>query len=81
MNITAAQVKELRDKTGIAMMDCKKALIETDGDMEKAIENLRKKGQATAEKRAGKEVKQGTVAIIRTSRILGKPLAGRYPQG
>jgi elongation factor Ts len=64
MNITAAQVKELRDKTGIAMMDCKKALIETDGDMEKAIENLRKKGQATAEKRAGKEVKQGTVAIV-----------------
>lgn len=64
MNITAAQVKELRDKTGIAMMDCKKALIESEGDMEKAIENLRKKGQATAEKRAGKEVKQGTVAIV-----------------
>ena len=64
MGITAAQVKELRDKTGIGMMICKQALIENDGDMEKAIESLRKQGQATAAKRAGKAVKQGTVSIV-----------------
>jgi len=64
MGITAAQVKELRDKTGIGMMLCKQALIENDGDMEKAIESLRKQGQATAAKRAGKAVKQGTVSIV-----------------
>lgn len=64
MEITAAQVKELREKTGIGMMICKQALIENNGDMELAIESLRKQGQATAAKRAGKAVKQGTVAIV-----------------
>ncbi|MBN1756864.1 MAG: elongation factor Ts [Chitinispirillaceae bacterium] len=64
MEITAAQVKELREKTGIGMMICKKALIENNGDMELAIESLRKQGQATAEKRAGKAVKQGTVSVV-----------------
>ncbi len=64
MEITAALVKELRDKTGIGMMVCKKALIENNGDMELAIESLRKQGQATAAKRAGKAVKQGTISVV-----------------
>ena len=50
--VTASMVKELREQTGAGMMDCKKALAETDGDMEKALEYLREKGQATAEKKA-----------------------------
>lgn len=64
MSITAAQVKELRDKTGLGMMICKQALIEANGDMSLAIENLRKQGQATAAKRAGKAVKEGKVTIL-----------------
>jgi elongation factor Ts len=64
MNITAEQVKTLREKTGLGMMLCKAALIETSGDMEKAIENLRKQGQATAAKRAGKAAKEGKVSVI-----------------
>jgi elongation factor Ts len=50
MTVTAQQVNELRQKTGSGMMDCKKALIEANGDMQKAIEILRKKGQAVASK-------------------------------
>lgn len=61
MAITAAQVKELREKTGAGMMDCKKALQETDGDMEKATEFLRKKGLAAAEKKAGRIAAEGLV--------------------
>jgi elongation factor Ts len=61
MEITAENVKELRDKTGAGMMDCKKALVETSGDMEKAIDYLRKKGAATAEKRADRATNQGLV--------------------
>ena len=61
MAITAAMVKELRETTGLGMMTCKKALTEANGDMELAIENLRKKGQATAEKRAGKDATEGGV--------------------
>ncbi len=61
MTITAQQVQELRQKTGSGMMDCKKALIEADGDMEKAIEILRKKGQAVASKRAEKTAGEGFV--------------------
>lgn len=61
MGIDAKMVKELRDKTGLGMMDCKDALTQTDGDMEKAIEILRKKGMAVAEKRAGRETKQGII--------------------
>ncbi len=60
-NITAAMVKELRDKTDAGMMDCKKALAETDGDMSAAIEYLRKTGAAKAEKRSGKTVKEGKI--------------------
>ncbi len=60
-NITAAMVKELRDKTGAGMMDCKKALQENDGDVEKAIDFLRKKGIAKAEKKASRAANDGLV--------------------
>ena len=61
MEITAAMVKDLRDKTNVGMMDCKKALQDTGGDMEKAIDLLRQKGLAKAMKRAGREATEGTV--------------------
>ncbi|MBN2187986.1 MAG: translation elongation factor Ts [Chitinispirillaceae bacterium] len=64
MEISAAQVKDLREKTGIGMMLCKQALIESKGDMKLAIENLRKQGQMTAAKRAGKTAKEGIVSIV-----------------
>ena len=60
-NVTLDQIKELREKTQVGMMDCKKALIEAAGDMEKAIEILRKKGAAVAAKRAGKEALHGRI--------------------
>jgi elongation factor Ts len=59
--ITAAQVKELRDMTGAGMMDCKRALEETDGDLAKAVEILRLKGIASNEKRAGRTANQGLI--------------------
>jgi len=59
--VTAAMVKQLRDKTGSGMMDCKKALAENGGDMDKAIDFLRKKGLATAAKRAGRATTEGVV--------------------
>jgi elongation factor Ts len=59
--ISAAMVKELREKTGAGIMDCKKALGENDGDVEKAVEFLRKKGIATAQKRAGRALSEGTI--------------------
>jgi len=58
-NISAALVKELRDKTGAGMMDCKKALGETDGDIEAAIDWLRTKGLAKAAKKAGRRTRRG----------------------
>ena len=61
MAITAAQVKELREATGVGMMECKKALTETNGDMEKAMEWLRKKGIASAEKKSGRVAAEGVV--------------------
>ena len=61
MSISAANVKQLRDKTGAGMMDCKKALVETNGNIEEAIEYLRKKGIASASKRDGREVNEGVV--------------------
>jgi elongation factor Ts len=63
MEITAAMVKELRDKTGAGMMDCKKALAESNGNMQEAVEYLRKKGAATAEKRADRSANEGVVLI------------------
>ncbi len=61
MAITASQVKELRDKTGSGMMDCKKALVEADGNLDKAIEILRKKGASVAAKRAERDVNEGVI--------------------
>jgi elongation factor Ts len=60
--IGAKLVKELREKTGAGMMDCKEALAVSDGDMAKAVEVLRKKGLATAQKRAGRATSEGTIA-------------------
>ncbi|MFA7658077.1 MAG: translation elongation factor Ts [Candidatus Gastranaerophilaceae bacterium] len=62
MDITAQMVKELRDKTGAGMMDCKKALVESEGDMEKAMETLRQKGILSAEKKMGRIAAEGLVA-------------------
>lgn len=62
-NITAAMVKELRETTSAGMLDCKKALTETDGDMEKAVDWLRKKGLASAAKKASRIAAEGLVAV------------------
>src|SRR5574344_1139057 len=59
MAFTAADVKTLREMTGVGILDCKKALAETDGDMDKAIEFLREKGLAAAEKKAGRIAAEG----------------------
>ena len=61
MAITAEMVKQLRDKTGAGMMDCKSALAEAGGDLEKAVEILRKKGIASAAKRVGRATKEGVI--------------------
>jgi elongation factor Ts len=62
MGVTAKMVKDLRDKTGLGMMDCKNALVETDGDLDKAVEHLRKKGALKAAKREGRATSEGRVA-------------------
>lgn len=64
MSITAAQVNELRKSTGAGMLDCKKALEETGGDIEKAVDTLRKKGLAAAAKKAGRAATEGLVAAV-----------------
>ncbi|KAB1437677.1 translation elongation factor Ts [Candidatus Galacturonibacter soehngenii] len=70
MAITAAMVKELREVTGAGMMDCKKALNETNGDMEAAVEYLRKNGQAKAEKKSGRVAAEGLVkAVIKEDKV------------
>jgi elongation factor Ts len=61
MAVTAALVKELRERTGAGMLDCKNALVETDGDIELAIENMRKSGQAKAAKKAGRIAAEGVI--------------------
>jgi len=61
MGVTAKEVKELRDRTGVGMMECKKALVEAGGDMEKALEILRKSGAAKAIKKAGRAIKEGAI--------------------
>ncbi|BCK16741.1 elongation factor Ts [Vibrio cholerae] len=63
MAVTAALVKELRERTGAGMMECKKALVETNGDIELAIENMRKSGAAKAAKKAGNIAAEGTIMI------------------
>nr|WP_174505485.1 translation elongation factor Ts [Acinetobacter sp. Marseille-Q1620] len=62
--VTASMVKELRDRTGLAMMECKKALTEANGDIELAIDNLRKSGQAKAAKKAGNIAADGAITIV-----------------
>ena len=64
MAITAAMVKELREMTGAGMMDCKKALNETNGNMDEAVEYLRKNGQAKAEKKAGRIAAEGLCKVV-----------------
>ena len=61
MNIDARLVKSLRDKTGAGMMDCKRALLESDGDIENAIDYLRKSGITKAEKKGSRETKEGVI--------------------
>ncbi|HMB60514.1 MAG TPA: translation elongation factor Ts [Xanthomonadales bacterium] len=63
MAVTAAQVKELRERTGAGMMECKKALVETHGDMEQAVDQLRKSGLAQADKKAGRVAAEGKIAL------------------
>ena len=71
-NITAKLVKDLRDQTGAGMMDCKKALNETDGNVEKALEWLRKKGIASAEKKSGRIATEGSIgSYIHTGSRVG----------
>ena len=70
--ITAADVNKLRQITGAGMMDCKKALVESDGDFDLAIENLRKKGQKVAANRADRESTEGAViAVVNDAKTAG----------
>jgi len=72
MTISADKVKALRERTGVGIMDCKSALTETDGDIDKAVELLRKMGVTSAEKRAGRDTNQGLVeAYIHAGSQLG----------
>ena len=71
--ITAKSVKELREMTGAGMMDCKKALVQTEGDIEKAVEYLREKGLAAAAKKAGRVAAEG---IVKTFVSADKKTAG-----
>ncbi len=64
MSITASQVKELRERTGAGMMECKKALVEVDGDIDAAIEHLRKAGLAKADKKASRVAAEGRIALL-----------------
>ncbi len=71
-DITSDMIKELREKTQAGMLDCKKALIECDGDIDKSVEYLRKKGLASANKRMGREAREGIIAsYIHTNSKLG----------
>ena len=63
MTVTASMVKELRDKTGAGMMDCKTALTETNGDMEEAVDWLRKKGLSKAAKKADRVAAEGLIGV------------------
>jgi len=67
MSISAKDVKKLRDITGVGMMDCKRALVETDGDFDQAIDLLRKKGEKVVAKRADKEAKEGVIVTVATN--------------
>ena len=67
MTITASLVKELREKTNVGMMECKKALQEVDGDLDKAVKYLREKGLASASKKSDRATKEGIVFIVTDS--------------
>src|SRR5262249_56611231 len=67
MNITAEAVKQLRERTGAGMMECKKALVETKGDLDAAAELMRKQGLAKADKKATRVAAEGVVAVARSS--------------
>jgi elongation factor Ts len=69
MEIKPAQVKELRERTGVGMMDCKKALVEAGGDIDAAAEYLRKAGQAKADKKAGRVAAEGRIVITETPNV------------
>ena len=62
--ITPLMIKELRERTGVGMSDCKNALVDSNGDMDAAIDILRKKGLAKAAKRAGNETSEGKIKIV-----------------
>ena len=85
MAISAGLVKELRDRTAAGMMDCKKALTETDGDIERAVELLRQIGAASAERKAGRIAAEGVIDQLvdeegrRGVRLLVLRLASRCP--
>ncbi|HBP69074.1 MAG TPA: translation elongation factor Ts, partial [Alcanivorax sp.] len=64
--VTASMVKELRERTGLGMMECKKALVAAEGDIERAIDDLRKSGQAKAAKKAGRTAAEGVVMVATT---------------
>jgi len=72
MQISATMVKELRERTGAGMMECKKALTDAGGDMDAAIQQMRKSGQAKADKKASRIAAEGTIAIAND----GKSAAG-----
>ena len=71
MKITASMVKELRERTGAVMMECKKALAEADSDMETAIDNMRVSGLAKADKKSGRIAAEGIIAIKASESDLG----------
>ena len=82
MAITADAVKELRERTGAGMMDCKRALEETDGDLDKAIALLRERGVASAAKKAGREAREGVVgSYIHMGGRIGVPDRGQLRDG
>ena len=75
--VTAGMVKELRERTGAGMADCKKALVEVEGDMDKAVEYLRKKGLAAAAKKAGRIATEGVVAVVHPRRTTASASSSR----
>ena len=75
-NLTAAMIKELRERTGVGMTKCKEALVESDGNIELAIEYLRKKGMASAVKKEGREIKEGAIYCAETENNLALVEAG-----
>ena len=77
MSITAAMVKELREKTGVGMMDCKAALAENNGDMDAAVDWLRTKGLAKAAKKAGRESSQQTTRGHGSGRTISRKAGDR----